>query len=136
MLHKLEAAGVSGNLLAWFKNYLSDRKQRVIVSGIASDLSKILAGILQGSTLGPLLFLTFINDIVNEINSCIRLFADNTSLFLIVDDPDSSAERLNADHVKILQWAETWLVTFNPNKTESLIIYPKTNRPFHHPLYE
>ena len=66
-------------------------------------------------------FLIFINDIVNEIGSCIRLFADDTSLFIIVDDPVSSAEGLNADLIKLLQWAETWLVTSNLNKTETLI---------------
>ena len=63
----------------------------------------------------------FINDIVNEIGYCTYLFADDTSLFIIVNDPVASAEQLNADLIKILQWAETWLVTFNPNKTESLI---------------
>ena len=89
------------------------RRQRVILPGVYSDWSKIFAGVPQGSLLGPLLFLVFINDIVNEIGSCIRLFADDTSLFIIVDDPVASAERLNADIIKILQWAETWLVTFN-----------------------
>ena len=116
------AAGVCGNLLAWFKNYLSDRKQRVILPGISFDWYKILAGVPQGFILGTLIFLIFINDIVNEKGSCIRLFADDTSLFIIVDDPVSSVERLNADLVKILQWAETGLVTFNPNKLNPLCI--------------
>ena len=131
LLRKLEAAGVTGKLHNWFKNYLFNRKQRVIFPGVNSDWSKIFAGVPQGSILGPLLFLVFINDIVNEIGSCIRLFADDTSLFIIVDDPVVSAERLNADLVKILQWAETWLVTFNPNKTESLVISRKINKPLH-----
>ena len=80
LLCKLEAAGVTGKLLNWFKNYLFDSKQRVILPGVNSDWSKIFAGVPQGSLLGPLLFLVFINDIVNEIGSCIRLFADDTSL--------------------------------------------------------
>ena len=63
-LCKLEAAGISGNLLVWLKNYLSDRKQRVILPGIVSDWSKILAGVPKGSILGYLLFLIFINNIV------------------------------------------------------------------------
>ena len=74
----------------------------------------------------------FINDIVNEIGSCTRLFADDTSLFIIVNDPTASAEQLNADLIKILQWAETWLVTFNPNKTESLIT---SHKPLHLSFY-
>ena len=135
LLRKLEAAGVTGKLLNWFKNYLFDRKQRVILPGVNSDWSKIFAGVPQGSILSPLLFLVFINDIVNEIGSCIRFFADDISLFIIVDDPVASAERLNAALIKILQWAETWLVTFNPNKTESLIISRKINKPLHPFLY-
>ena len=125
LLRKLEAAGVTGKLLNWFKNYLFDRRQRVILPGVNSDWSKIFAGVPQGSILGPLPFIVFTNDIVNENGSCIRLFADDISLFIIADDPVASAERLNADLIKILQWAETWLVTFNPNKTESLIISQK-----------
>ena len=84
---------------------------------------------------GPIAFSVFINDVVNEIVSCIRLFADDTSLFIIVDDAVASAEQLYAEIIKILQWAETWLVTFNPNKTESLIISGKINKPLHPSLY-
>ena len=135
LLRKLEAAGVTGKFLNLFKNYLFDRRQRVILPGVHSDWSKIFAGVPQGSILGSLLFLVFINDIVNEIDSCIRLVADDTSLYIIVDDPVASAERLNVDLIKILQWAETWLVTFNPNKTESLIISRKINKPLHPSLY-
>ena len=107
------------------------------ISGAKTSIvwSKIFAGVPQGYILGPLLFLFFINDIVNEIGYCIRLFADDTCFIIIVDDPEASVERLNADLIKILQWAETWLVTFNPNKTESLIISRKLNKPLHPSLY-
>ena len=111
------------------------RTTGVILPGVSSDWSKILAGVPQGSVLGPLLFLIYINDTVNEIGSNIRLFADDTSLFMIAGNPVISAEQLNADLVKILQWAETWLVSFNPTKTESLLISRKINRPLHPPLY-
>ena len=77
-------------------------------------------------------FLMFINDSVNEIGSCIRLFSDDTSLFIIVDDHVSPPEHLNADLIKILQWAETWLVTLNPNKAESS---HKISKPIYPSLY-
>ena len=79
--------------------------------------------------------LIFINDIVNDIGSNIRLFADDTSVYIIVDNPLRSAELLNADLEKNSLWANTWLVTFNPAKTESLLISRKLIKPDHPPLY-
>ena len=97
LIQKLKAAGVSGNLLQWFTNYLKNRKQCVVLSGVMSIWNYIKAGVPQGSILGPLLFLLYINDIVTEILSKIRLFADDTSLYIIVDNPDAAAEILNTD---------------------------------------
>ena len=113
LLHKLRAAGVTGEILNWFNNYLSDRKQRVVLPGAVSDWLFIRAGVPQGSILGPLLFLLYINDIVTDIGSNIRLFADDTSLY-IVDDPSDAANCLNTDLDKISRWAATWLVSFSP----------------------
>ena len=84
LLCKLKAAGVSGSLLSWLGSYLSNRKQRVTLPGTQSNWNYIQAGVSQGSILGPLLFLLYINDIVKDIKSNIRLFADDTSLFLVV----------------------------------------------------
>ena len=134
LLHKLQAAGVTGDALAWFKNYLSDRKQRVVLPSTVSDWTFLRAGVPQGSILGPLLFLLYINDIVADIGSHIRLFADDTSLFIIVDNPITAANCLNTDLNKISRWAETWLVTFNPTKTEALLFSRKLNKPQHPPL--
>ena len=69
LMHKLRAAGVTGEILNWFKNYLSDRQQRVVLRGAFSDWPFIRDGVLQGSILGPLIFLLYINDIVTDIGS-------------------------------------------------------------------
>ena len=135
LIHKLQAAGVCGSVLNWFKNYLSNRKQRVVLPGITSDWVYILAGVPQGSILGPLLFLLYINDIVNDIGANIRLFADDTSLSIIVENPVMAAACLNTDLLKLTHWAATWLVLFNPTKTESLIFSRKLNKPLHPPLF-
>ena len=134
LLYKLESIGISDNLLLWFSDYLSERKQRVVIPGATSSWKSIKAGVPQGSILGPLLFLIYINDIVDDIHSCIRLFADDTSLYIIVDNPIQAAETLNADLAKIHAWASKWLVTFNPSKSESIILSRKTNKPLHPPL--
>ena len=80
------------------------------------------AGVPQGSILGPLLFLLNIKDIVKDIKSNIRLFVDDTSLFLIVENPLSVAQILNSDLDKITKWAKDWLVCFNPIKTDTMLL--------------
>ena len=131
LLAKLKSAGVKGKLLQWFTEYLKDRRQRVIIPGASSDWSYIKAGVPQGSILGPLLFLVYINDIVSNIQSNIRLFADDTSLYIIVEHINSAALTLNKDIETITSWSKKWLVTFNPSKTESLTVSRKRNKPVH-----
>ena len=127
LCHKLEAAGVRGDLLKWFIDYLENRKQCVVVSGVYSDSMTIPAGVPQGSVLGPLLFLIYINNITDNIKSNIKLFADDTSLYLRIDDPNHCAAVLSRDLETINAWAKTWLVSFNPLKTETLALTTKQN---------
>lgn len=134
LIFKLRNLGINGSVLAWLENYLTDRMQRVVINGQTSEWKHITAGVPQGSILGPLLFLVYINDIANNIQSNIRLFADDTSLFIIVDDPVNSAQYLNRDLDRINIWAEEWLVKFNPIKTEQLLFSLKHNSPPHPPL--
>ena len=95
LVFKLEQNGIDGKLLNLFKNYLSNRKQRVVLNGMESKWGEIRAGVPQGSVLGPLLFLIYINDLEDGIKSNVKFFADDTSLFSIVQDPKVSFECCN-----------------------------------------
>jgi intein/homing endonuclease len=88
----------------------------VVINGSNSDWLSINAGVPQWFILDPLLFIIFINDIVHGIDAQIKLFADDTSLYLVVDDPIETVETLNGDLDKINIWSEKWLVKFNPQK--------------------
>lgn len=105
------------------------------IKGKFSSWRHVTAGVPQGSILGPLLFLVYINDIVRELSANVRLFADDTSLFVIVEDPISAANILNNDLLKISSWAGKWLVKFNPVKTVWFVITRRRNKRQHPPLY-
>ena len=86
---------------------------------------EVNAGVPQGSRLGPLLFIIYMNDIVNEIESDILIFADDTSLMASGSDPAETAAQLNRDLGKISQWATRWKVTFNAKKSKDIIFSNK-----------
>ena len=125
LLHKLRCKGVSGQLLDWFDSYLKGRKQRVVINGQQSSLLEVSAGVPQGSILGPLLFLIYINDIVTNVSSDIFMFADDTILFEIIENHERSFTTLNNDLDVLSRWAAQWLVTFNAGKTEYMVISRK-----------
>ena len=104
---------------------MSNRKQIVVVDGQKSDTLHVKAGVPQGSRLGPLLFLIYMNDITDDIESDILIFADDTSLFATGTDPAETAEILNRDLQKISNWAIKWKVTFNASKTKDIIFSNK-----------
>ena len=102
---RLQSVGISGMLLQCFTDNLHNRKQRVVLPGANSGWTFVNSGVPQGSILGPLLFLLCINDIVENINSSIRLFADDISIYFIVDNPIEAANQLNSDLSILHQWA-------------------------------
>ena len=127
--------GIEGALLAWIADYLSDRKQRVVIEGSYSDWTYIKSGVPQGSILGPLLFLIYTNDIVNNIESEIFLFADDTAILEPLSMGNLSIDKVNRDLERLSNWASQWLVQFNPTKTKYLIFSKKLERQQYQPLY-
>ena len=121
LIFKLKQNGVEGKMLNLLQNYLTDRKQRVVLNGMESEWGAIKAGVPQGSVLGPLLFLVYINDLEDGIRSNIKFFADDTSLFSIVNDPKVSARDLQHDLDLITKWAHQWKMSFNPDPTKQAV---------------
>ena len=101
----------------FFHNYLDNRKQRVVLNGSYSNYSIVESGVPQGSVLGPLLFLIYINDLERNIKSNIKFFADDIMLISAVKDPLITASELNHDLNIIHQWAHQWKMEFNPDPT-------------------
>ena len=125
LISKLSQIGIDGTYLDLFKSYLFDRKQCVVVDGVKSSLLKVNAGVPQGSRLGPLLFIIYINDIITDIESEILIFADDTTLLATGTDPAETSAQLNRDLAKISAWADVWKITFNAGKSKDVIFSKK-----------
>ena len=125
LLAKLDQAGIVEQFHGLISSYLKNRKQVVLVDGQKSEIVDIKAGVPQGSRLGPLLFLIYMNDITADIQSDILIFADDTSLFVTGSDPAETADILNRDLQKIADWALKWKITFNALKTKTIIFSSK-----------
>ena len=121
LIHKMNCYGIKGNLLKWFENYLYCRHQKVVNRDSSSSYVSVSAGVPQGSVLGPLLFLVYINDIGDKLLSLSRLFADDTSLGYASQDEDQIKYVINHDLHELGDWSKRWLMSFNPDKTEIML---------------
>ncbi|MCG7882866.1 MAG: hypothetical protein JAY96_14895 [Candidatus Thiodiazotropha endolucinida] len=120
LLFKLKQHGINGSLLNWINDYLSNRRQKVVIRSYTSTSRDIHAGVPQGSVLGPLLFLIYVNDISDSLLSLTRLFADDSSLYYAASSIADIEGIINHDLRILSGWAKQWLITFNPLKTEAV----------------
>ena len=105
IIFKLTQNGISGNLLKLLRDFLSERRQHVVLNVQASTWTNVTAGVPQGSILGPLLFLIYINDLSEGLSTNAKLFVDDTSLFSVIQDSQTFANVLNKDLAMIHNWA-------------------------------
>ena len=136
LLYKMETMGIHGTMLSWFRSYLSGRRQKVVLGGSESNINTLTCGVPQGSVLGPLLFLIYINDLVENLECDSFLFADDTSLFKrLHNDSASAADSLNRDLEKINLWCQKWLLHINVGKTKDILFSRKRQPSNLPPLY-
>ena len=117
LLLKLHFYGIRGNTLNWIKDFLDNRSQSVLLNGSNSDSIPVSSGVPQGSVLGPILFLAYINDLPDQVKSRVRLFADDTAMYLALDKPGDS-EILQKDLESLEKWEKLWDMSFNPSKCQ------------------
>ena len=109
LLLKLHRFGINKDVITWIGSFLSNRTQRVVLDGEESDPCPVMSGVPQGSVLGPCLFLLYINDMSDMIRINIRLFGDDTIMYLTVTNK-TDCQALQADLTKLETWESEWLM--------------------------
>jgi hypothetical protein len=119
LIQKLRQYGFGNSSLAWFTNYLSNRQQAVEINGTRSDWENVKTGVPQGSILGPLLFILYINDLPRVIEKCnVTLYADDTALYFSSNDPGQIKQCLEEDLSRLKKWFDYNKLTLNVRKTK------------------
>ena len=133
-LHKLDHYGTRGPTLLWIQNFLTTRTQKVVVvDGSFSDTAHVGSGVPQGTVLGPILFLCYINDLPSSVSSDVRLFADDCLLYRPIKSKDDQ-KKLQEDLTKLERWADIWGMKFNPSKCSVLRVKRPRAKKNHLPL--
>ena len=124
-LFRLKSIGVGGSALSICREFLSDRRQRVVVDGVMRQWILIVSGVPQGSVLGPLLFILYTSKIFELVEDRLYAYADDSTLLVIVSKPagrPAVAASLNREIARIQEWCNHWCMILNPNKNKSLVV--------------
>ena len=126
LLLKLANLGISFQVTAWIDAFLTDRVQRVAVDGVESEKAAVTSGVPQGSVLGPALFLFYINDLPDALNSTVRLFVEDTILYNSAINHSTLQDDLNC----LEKWESDWDMEFHPKKCQH-ITFTRKRKPAH-----
>ena len=125
LLKKLNKLGITGSTLAWFKSYLSERKQIVDINGTFSSEMEINCSIMQGSSLGPILFLCFINDFPSSTILKVYMFADDTTYLMAGTNIEELINLVNVEVQKMANWYRANRLAVNTSKSKYIIFHGK-----------
>ena len=121
LLLKTKFYGISGKLNNWLRAFLTGRRQRLVVNGSLSEWSPVLSRLPQGTVLGPILFLLFINDLSSAVSSRVKLFADDSVLYRHIES-SADHDKLQQDLFQLEEWAAMWQMNFAPSKCHIMSI--------------
>ena len=121
LMRKVRSLGIQGKVADWIEDWLSDRKQRVVINGSSSSWKSVTSGVPQGSVLGPILFIIYINDIDLGLTSKLSKFADDTKMGINANN-DEAIANLKSDLKKVEEWSEKWQMPFNVDKCKVMHI--------------
>ena len=121
LILKLKAFGISENIISWIEAWLRCRKQRVVLGENASEWCNVTSGVPQGSVLGPLLFVLYINDLPTNMHHSMKLYADDSKIIGVIKSPEDTIE-LQRDIDRAVEWSNQWLLKFNIEKCKALHI--------------
>ena len=133
LLNKINGYGLEGETHDWVKAFLHNRSHRVCVNGQVSNSAAVTSGIPQGSVLGPVLFVLYINDLPDVVENEVYLFADDTKIYSQINNV-TDAQSLQSDLSKLHDWSEKWLLMFHPEKCKVLHLGNKGDQPFKYKL--
>jgi len=119
LIHKLHKLGIRGIVLNWIRDFLSRRTQCVRIGSTLSSWTDVVSGVPQGSVIGPILFLCFINDLPDIVSGIVKIFADDTKLFSPVTT-NEECYNLQSDLDNLSDWSDKWKLTFNAKKCKVL----------------
>ena len=116
LLIKLKEYGITGEVYRWIEGWLMNRRQRVVLNNEVSEWKQVESGVPQGSVLGPLLFIIYIDDVDKGLNNSVLKFADDSKLFGVVGEGAAEGYGLQEDLNKIVQWSKVWMMPLNEEK--------------------
>ena len=128
LLLKLESIGVRGKLLKWIESFLTNRRQRVLLDGHTSEWTPVTSGVPQGSILGPLLFIIYVNNTPQALSSPTHLFADDCAIYRMVSS-QCDCQSLQEDLSRLSEWCQKWQLPLNTKKCKATCITLKRKPP-------
>ena len=134
LIGKLKSYNINEDIIGWIENFITGRTQKVVIGEECSGWVPVTSGIPQGSVLGPMLFVIYINDLPETVESDVYLFADDTKIFKVLNSANDK-DILQSDLTSLMDWSKKWLLSFHPDKCKHIHITRERGDPIDHRYY-